>query len=73
LISERFQPAGFNVGFNETSSAGQTVFHFRLHIIPSYEGDASDPLGGVHHAIPRKTDDHAVGDILLGPPFSKSS
>jgi diadenosine tetraphosphate (Ap4A) HIT family hydrolase len=39
LISERFHPDGFNVGFNENSAAGQTVFHFHLHIIPRYEGD----------------------------------
>jgi diadenosine tetraphosphate (Ap4A) HIT family hydrolase len=42
-ISERLRPDGFNVGFNENSAAGQTVFHFHLHIIPRYEGDVADP------------------------------
>jgi superfamily II DNA or RNA helicase/HKD family nuclease len=53
-ISERFRPDGFNVGFNESSAAGQTVFHFHLHIIPRYEGDVADPRGGVRHVIPEK-------------------
>jgi diadenosine tetraphosphate (Ap4A) HIT family hydrolase len=53
-ISERFSPDGFNVGFNENSAAGQTVFHFHLHIIPRYEGDVADPSGGVRHVIPDK-------------------
>ena len=43
VISERFRPDGFNVGFNERAAAGQTVFHFHLHIIPRYAGDVADP------------------------------
>jgi superfamily II DNA or RNA helicase/HKD family nuclease/diadenosine tetraphosphate (Ap4A) HIT family hydrolase len=65
LISEHFHPDGFNVGFNEKSAAGQTVFHFHLHIIPRYEGDVADPRGGVRHVIPSKANDH----ILLGAPI----
>jgi superfamily II DNA or RNA helicase len=53
-ISERLRPDGFNVGFNENSAAGQTVFHFHLHIIPRYEGDVADPRDGVRHIIPEK-------------------
>jgi diadenosine tetraphosphate (Ap4A) HIT family hydrolase len=34
VISEQFRPEGFNMGFNESTAAGQTVFHFHLHIIP---------------------------------------
>ena len=33
-IAGRFRPDGFNVGFNESAAAGQTVPHFHLHIIP---------------------------------------
>jgi diadenosine tetraphosphate (Ap4A) HIT family hydrolase len=54
LISERFRPDGFNVGFNQNAAAGQTVFHFHLHIIPRYTGDVADPRGGVRHVIPNK-------------------
>src|SRR4051812_47985881 len=55
LISERFHPDGFNVGFNESSAAVQTASHFHLHIIPRYEGDDADPQGGLWDAIPNKT------------------
>ena len=30
---------GFNVVQNNGISAGQTVFHFHMHLIPRYEGD----------------------------------
>ena len=30
---------GFNVVQNNESSAGQTVFHFHMHLIPRYEKD----------------------------------
>ena len=29
---------GFNVVQNNGTSAGQTVFHFHIHVIPRYEG-----------------------------------
>ena len=30
---------GFNVVQNNGEIAGQTVFHFHMHLIPRYEGD----------------------------------
>jgi HKD family nuclease len=54
LIRERHGPDGFNVGFNQGAAAGQTVFHFHLHVIPRYGGDVQDPRGGVRHVIPTK-------------------
>ncbi|MGH0280443.1 DUF3427 domain-containing protein [Sinorhizobium meliloti] len=53
-IKSRHAPDGFNVGFNFGEAAGQTVFHFHLHIIPRYSGDVLDPRGGVRHVIPGK-------------------
>ena len=32
-------PAGLNIVQNNGLAAGQTVFHFHLHLIPRYEGD----------------------------------
>ena len=64
IISERFRPDGFNVGFNERAAAGQTVFHFHLHIIPRYAGDVADPRGGVRHVIPDKANYLAAGSSL---------
>ena len=54
VIRARHAPNGFNVGFNLGTAAGQTVFHFHLHVIPRYSGDVSDPRGGVRHVIPSK-------------------
>lgn len=54
IVSERFRPNGFNVGFNEGQAAGQTVFHFHLHIIPRYANDTPDPRGGIRHVLPYK-------------------
>ena len=61
-ISEQFRPDGFNVGFNENTAAGQTVFHFHLHIIPRYAGDVADPRGGVRRVIPDKANYLAVNE-----------
>jgi len=54
VIRARHTPNGFNVGFNLGAAAGQTVFHFHLHVIPRYSGDVADPRGGVRHVIPSK-------------------
>ena len=45
---------GFNVGVNEGETAGQTVFHCHLHLIPRRRGDVEDPTGGVRNVIPDK-------------------
>ena len=33
--------AGFNLVQNNGKEAGQTVFHFHVHVIPRYEGGPS--------------------------------
>jgi diadenosine tetraphosphate (Ap4A) HIT family hydrolase len=45
---------GFNVGVNDGVSAGQTVMHCHIHLIPRRDGDTSDPRGGVRGVIPDK-------------------
>lgn len=65
LISERFQPDGFNVGFNESSAEVQTASHFHLHIIPRYEGHDAGSRGEVRDLIPNKS--VAVSRGPLGP------
>jgi diadenosine tetraphosphate (Ap4A) HIT family hydrolase len=45
---------GFNVGVNDGSTSGQTVFHCHVHLIPRRKGDAEDPTGGVRNVIPGK-------------------
>lgn len=52
--SERV-PDGFNIGINDGATAGQTVFHLHIHLIPRYEGDCADPRGGVRKLFPGRT------------------
>jgi diadenosine tetraphosphate (Ap4A) HIT family hydrolase len=45
---------GFNVGVNIGASAGQTVWHCHVHLIPRRDGDMDNPEGGVRGVIPQK-------------------
>tara|TARA_B100000989_G_scaffold253653_1_gene202138 strand:- start:91 stop:465 length:375 start_codon:yes stop_codon:yes gene_type:complete len=45
---------GFNIGMNIGEDAGQTVFHFHIHIIPRRKGDVKNPKGGIRGFIPGK-------------------
>jgi len=45
---------GFNVGSNIGKTAGQTVLHCHIHLIPRREGDVENPQGGVRSVIPLK-------------------
>ncbi len=54
ILSEKFQPDGFNIGINVDEAAGQTVPHVHIHLIPRYAGDVDDPEGGVRGVIPDK-------------------
>ena len=54
LLDEKHAPDGYNVGFNAGASAGQTVMHLHVHVIPRYQGDMPDPRGGVRGVIPGK-------------------
>ena len=54
LLDERFRPDGYNVGVNVGKTAGQTVMHLHVHVIPRYAGDMADPRGGVRGAVPEK-------------------
>ena len=48
--------AGFNIGVNCGESAGQTIFHTHIHLIPRRNGDTPNPRGGVRGVIPGKMD-----------------
>ena len=54
VIDSEFHPAGYNIGINDGASAGQTVPHLHIHLIPRYEGDLLDPRGGVRWVLPEK-------------------
>ena len=38
-MTEALKCDGFNIVRNNGEPAGQTVFHFHMHLIPRYEGD----------------------------------
>jgi superfamily II DNA or RNA helicase/diadenosine tetraphosphate (Ap4A) HIT family hydrolase len=52
-IEAQYQPQGYNIGINVGATAGQTVPHLHVHLIPRYSGDVADPRGGVRHVIPQ--------------------
>lgn len=54
IISDKYQPDGFNIGINVGEKAGQTINHVHIHLIPRYDGDVDDPRGGVRGVIPTK-------------------
>jgi diadenosine tetraphosphate (Ap4A) HIT family hydrolase len=45
---------GFNIGINEGESAGQTVSHCHIHLMPRRKNDVENPRGGIRHTIPGK-------------------
>ena len=54
LIQNDNTITGFNIGINQGESAGQTVMHLHIHLIPRRKGDIEDPRGGVRGVIPSK-------------------
>lgn len=54
MIDEKYNPSGYNIGMNCGISAGQSVMHIHVHLIPRYDGDVENPRGGVRGVIPSK-------------------
>ena len=45
---------GFNIGTNAGKTAGQSIMHCHIHVIPRRQGDVDNPQGGVRSVIPLK-------------------
>ncbi len=45
---------GLNIVQNNGEIAGQTVFHFHLHMIPRYEGDEVNVTWKQHESVPEE-------------------
>lgn len=48
------KPKAYNHGNNDGHAAGRTIDHFHWHIIPRYDGDVKNPMGGIRHIIAGK-------------------
>lgn len=46
-LDNEYNPDGYNIGINVGETAGQTIFHLHIHIIPRYKGDVENPRGGI--------------------------
>ena len=55
-LDAEMQPAGYNIGINDGTAAGQTIGHLHIHLIPRFAGDQADPRGGVRWIFPGKAD-----------------
>lgn len=54
IIDKKYNPDGYNIGINLGEKAGQSVMHLHVHLIPRYDGDVENPIGGVRGIIPKK-------------------
>lgn len=54
IIDKKYKPTGYNIGMNCGVSAGQSVMHVHVHLIPRYDGDVENPRGGIRGVIPQK-------------------
>ena len=53
-LDDELSPDGYNIGINSGETAGQTVPHLHIHLIPRFTGDMHDPRGGVRWIFPEK-------------------
>ena len=54
ILKQDCSVKGFNIGTNAGKSAGQSIMHCHIHLIPRREGDVENPQGGVRSVIPNK-------------------
>jgi len=66
-LDRRLRPSGYNIGVNVGESAGQTVMHLHVHVIPRFPHDVDDPTGGVRYVIPDRANYRRPGHIARVP------
>ncbi len=47
-LTSAFDPTGINIFQNNGVSAGQTVAHYHVHVVPRYPGDPGDKVFHAH-------------------------
>ncbi|WP_373481172.1 bifunctional class I SAM-dependent methyltransferase/HIT family protein [Geminocystis sp.] len=55
IITEKYHPDGFNIGFNIHQAGGQKVKHTHIHLIPRYQGDNQGKKHGIRCVIPENS------------------
>lgn len=63
-MTEKLHADGFNLVQNNGESAGQTVMHFHLHLIPRYEDDGQHILWKPGTATPQELE--AIKNQITG-------
>lgn len=61
-MTEKLSCDGFNIVQNNGETAGQTVFHFHMHLIPRYKDD--NQVIGWEPQSPSSEDQKAVFELL---------
>lgn len=56
-LAAEYCPDGWNIGINDGLTAGRTVHHLHIHLIPRYRGDQPDPRGGIRRGLPNGNPD----------------
>jgi histidine triad (HIT) family protein len=59
-IRDAFAPAGLSVVQANGKAAGQTVFHYHVHLVPRYEGDGMALSWPVKNPPREKLEEHAA-------------
>jgi diadenosine tetraphosphate (Ap4A) HIT family hydrolase/5-methylcytosine-specific restriction endonuclease McrA len=54
IVKKDARASGFNIGINCGETAGQTIAHAHVHLIPRRQGDVQEPRGGVRGVITGK-------------------
>ena len=54
ILKEDITVKGFNIGTNLGKTAGQSIMHCHIHLIPRRKNDVDNPQGGVRGVIPSK-------------------
>ena len=63
-MKEKLNCDGFNLLQNNEETAGQTVFHFHMHVIPRYEADDNTGVIEWNHKEFSETEMAAIRDSL---------